>query len=612
LSANVGEGLFFAGQSHVAMKVISAPYEHAMITSNPQDIEKANLAKSNFEGHYDNAKIAEILKERTDYNAVENIVASKQQKTSQEKKPDAENEESKTAANQASGATAASAGMIIIAPVNIYSRIFNNPDRYSAEKLEKEANKYANKTTKTLGNKVTQRGNVYQSTFTNAQQEYYDIFAKNHRKAADRIFAKSPNGSLMIAIARDNARKANLANKPSVKNLLIGPRSPIRSEKIYNAAAQFTQRFTSKTIPLSRPFTQGASSVASPRIISSLSNRFLKARSGASPAPNIFNKIMRSVSVLRKAMPLTMIGIGSMLIFVVILTIIITFFFNVDTVVGNSNRSGDSPVCSGGTVAPVDTSNFDDYFTVTNATAAQKQSIYNMFAIPMASATYKKLLIKGGRKVNIVVQDNAHCVGAHVNDKDTMYMEGFFHCSAGSQEWFIIHESGHIIDARNSNLKFSIGDLRKADPTCYGSSGYIISYPWDSKGRAGTARDESFAEAIAQYVIHDSEVARTRDYIDGSVFISNYATKCSGTYAWAGNNIFDNINFSAGACTGSSGGGNASPNSNTCGTAYDFSGYPYTNSSFEHQSAPNFGDPECTMVGTAGLDHFLFGAKKNT
>ena len=38
LSADIGEGLFFAGQSHVAMKVIAAPFEHTIITSNPQEI----------------------------------------------------------------------------------------------------------------------------------------------------------------------------------------------------------------------------------------------------------------------------------------------------------------------------------------------------------------------------------------------------------------------------------------------------------------------------------------------------------------------------------------------------------------------------------------------
>ena len=45
LSANVGEGLFFAGQSHVSMQVIAAPFEHDMITSNPEELEKRNEKK---------------------------------------------------------------------------------------------------------------------------------------------------------------------------------------------------------------------------------------------------------------------------------------------------------------------------------------------------------------------------------------------------------------------------------------------------------------------------------------------------------------------------------------------------------------------------------------
>lgn len=38
LSANVGEGLFFAGQSHVAIQVVAAPFEDKIITSNPEQI----------------------------------------------------------------------------------------------------------------------------------------------------------------------------------------------------------------------------------------------------------------------------------------------------------------------------------------------------------------------------------------------------------------------------------------------------------------------------------------------------------------------------------------------------------------------------------------------
>jgi len=38
LSANVGEGLFFAGNNHVAIQVVSSPDEHELITTRPQDI----------------------------------------------------------------------------------------------------------------------------------------------------------------------------------------------------------------------------------------------------------------------------------------------------------------------------------------------------------------------------------------------------------------------------------------------------------------------------------------------------------------------------------------------------------------------------------------------
>ncbi len=38
ISADIGEGLFFAGQNHVAMKVIAAPFEHEVVTSNPAEL----------------------------------------------------------------------------------------------------------------------------------------------------------------------------------------------------------------------------------------------------------------------------------------------------------------------------------------------------------------------------------------------------------------------------------------------------------------------------------------------------------------------------------------------------------------------------------------------
>jgi len=42
LSADVGEGLFFAAQNHVALRIVSSPEEHKLITSNPQEIMARN------------------------------------------------------------------------------------------------------------------------------------------------------------------------------------------------------------------------------------------------------------------------------------------------------------------------------------------------------------------------------------------------------------------------------------------------------------------------------------------------------------------------------------------------------------------------------------------
>lgn len=46
LSAGVGQGLFFAGPTHVAMSVIASPEEHELITTNPADLARQKAAAS--------------------------------------------------------------------------------------------------------------------------------------------------------------------------------------------------------------------------------------------------------------------------------------------------------------------------------------------------------------------------------------------------------------------------------------------------------------------------------------------------------------------------------------------------------------------------------------
>ncbi|MCA9389845.1 ATP-binding protein [candidate division WWE3 bacterium] len=49
LSANVGEGLFFAGESHVAMQVIASQEEHELVTTNPAELAAIERAKEQAE-----------------------------------------------------------------------------------------------------------------------------------------------------------------------------------------------------------------------------------------------------------------------------------------------------------------------------------------------------------------------------------------------------------------------------------------------------------------------------------------------------------------------------------------------------------------------------------
>jgi len=46
VSADVGEGVFFAGQNHVALRVVASPEEHQVITTDPREIDERRKNKS--------------------------------------------------------------------------------------------------------------------------------------------------------------------------------------------------------------------------------------------------------------------------------------------------------------------------------------------------------------------------------------------------------------------------------------------------------------------------------------------------------------------------------------------------------------------------------------
>jgi hypothetical protein len=45
MAADIGEGLFFAGQNHVAIRVIASPEEHVVITTDPRELEQMEAAR---------------------------------------------------------------------------------------------------------------------------------------------------------------------------------------------------------------------------------------------------------------------------------------------------------------------------------------------------------------------------------------------------------------------------------------------------------------------------------------------------------------------------------------------------------------------------------------
>jgi len=45
LSADVGEGLFFAGANHVAIRVVASPDEHKLVTTKPEELLKQDFSE---------------------------------------------------------------------------------------------------------------------------------------------------------------------------------------------------------------------------------------------------------------------------------------------------------------------------------------------------------------------------------------------------------------------------------------------------------------------------------------------------------------------------------------------------------------------------------------
>ena len=56
LAADVGEGIFFAGPNHVAIRVVASPNEHNLVTTKPQELEEMHKQAEAVAKQFENPK----------------------------------------------------------------------------------------------------------------------------------------------------------------------------------------------------------------------------------------------------------------------------------------------------------------------------------------------------------------------------------------------------------------------------------------------------------------------------------------------------------------------------------------------------------------------------
>jgi lysophospholipase L1-like esterase len=179
------------------------------------------------------------------------------------------------------------------------------------------------------------------------------------------------------------------------------------------------------------------------------------------------------------------------------------------------------------------------------------QTIFNIVAKAAASQTYQDLLTCGSHYISIVVTTSAGASTSY----SKIVLNDFFNSrkSFGSRANLLIHELGHQIYNNNCGRiqqKYSHPTLSSKDSACY-DRGYLISYalrsPYIICDGAYRVDDingvgESFAETLADYVYYKSYAGST-GYLCSVSLTNTFNSRCSNTYNWAKDNVFDGIEF---------------------------------------------------------------------
>ncbi len=235
------------------------------------------------------------------------------------------------------------------------------------------------------------------------------------------------------------------------------------------------------------------------------------------------------------------------------LVVVALFLIIITTVIGQNNSNsgtlssiptptpvqGQLLTCPSGDYATCLKQNFN--ISVFGGNAADLAKIFQAFAFAGQSPQYLSLLTANGQSLKIIIgfNDPRACNGVTVGFAGiiTLTDGACFNIPQNSFRYLIIHESGHVIDARNPRLyqSFPWSQLQATDSSCY-SSGYLKSYPLRCGSSCGIRpKDESFAESVANMLMPTSS---NKTGFLSSQTINNFQTDCPATYNWFKDNVF--------------------------------------------------------------------------
>jgi hypothetical protein len=262
-------------------------------------------------------------------------------------------------------------------------------------------------------------------------------------------------------------------------------------------------------------------------------------------------KIQQTVTLVAANWELIAIGI-------IIAIIVALFLVIITTIMGGSNggtplpspqpgsppTQGQTLTCSSGDYASCLKQDFN--IDVFGGSSSNLAKIYQAFAFAGQSKQYLSLLTAKSQSLRIVIigSDPRVCSGLTLGFLGIIKLSdgACFNIPFNSFRYLMIHESGHVIHARNPRLfqSFPWTNLKNAPPdsACY-DNGYLKSYALRCGSSCGiNPKNESFAEAIV-----DSLVVSSNSHYGSAKTITNFPNDCPATYSWIKENVFGGYAF---------------------------------------------------------------------